>query len=99
MLNFLYLIEKATYSIPTAFVGRADTTSILTTVVGRGIPTMLVGTVYMYKSCLSDILFHLPELCPRTLYTCFLPPISINLFSIIFLKWAKKIKYEYESVL
>ena len=45
------MIEKLTYIIPTIFVGRVDTTSIPTTVVGRQIPTKLVGTVYFDKSC------------------------------------------------
>ena len=47
MLTFMYLIEKFTYIIPTTFIGRADTTIVL----GRQIPTKLVGTVYFDKSC------------------------------------------------
>ena len=40
-----------TFSLPTTFIGRTDTPSIPTIVVGQGIPTKLVGTVYFGKSC------------------------------------------------
>ena len=42
-----------TFSLPTTFIGRTDTPSIPTIVVGQGIPTKLVGTVYFGKSYLT----------------------------------------------
>ena len=43
-----------TFSLPTTFIGRMDTPSTPTIVVGQGIPTKLVGTVYFDKSCGLD---------------------------------------------
>ena len=41
--------------IPTTFVGRANTTSLPTTLVGTAIPTKLVGTIYFDKSSVWHI--------------------------------------------
>ena len=53
--EFLYYVEKMTYSIPTTFIGMTYATSIPTTVVGTDIPTELVGTVYLGKSCGGEV--------------------------------------------
>ena len=50
---FLHLVQNMTYSIHTTFIGRTDTTSIPTTVIGTDIPTKLVGTVYTLTNLAS----------------------------------------------
>ena len=50
-----------TYRIPTTFVGMADTTNIPTTVVGRHIPTKLVGTVYSAFCIAGCLIFSCDE--------------------------------------
>ena len=50
-----------TYRIPTTFVGWTHTNSIPTSVVGRHIPSKLVGTAYFDKSYVLQGILSLDE--------------------------------------